>query len=56
MDRRANDSSRRYWLIAASTAGGAGLITASVPFVASMSPSERARAIGAPVELDVGSI
>ncbi len=34
-------------------AGGAGLTATAVPFVASMAPSERARAIGAPVSLNV---
>ncbi|MBI3042932.1 MAG: ubiquinol-cytochrome c reductase iron-sulfur subunit [Betaproteobacteria bacterium] len=40
-------------LVAATGAvGGAGLAAASIPFVASMSPSERARAGGAPVDVD----
>ena len=47
------DPDRRRWLTATSVAGGAGLIATSVPFVASMGPSERARALGAPVEVDL---
>lgn len=47
------DSERRRWLTTTSVAGGAGLIATSVPFVASMAPSDRARALGAPVELDI---
>lgn len=47
------DPDRRWWLTATSVAGGAGLITTSVPFVASMSPSAKARALGAPVEIDL---
>lgn len=47
------DPERRRWLTATSVAGGAGLIATSVPFVASMGPSERARALGAPVEVDL---
>ena len=50
------DPDRRRWLTATSVAGGAGVVAASVPFVASMAPSERARALGAPVELDVQDV
>ena len=50
------DFGRRLWLVASSTAGVVGIAATSVPFVASMSPSERARALGAPVEVDAGSI
>jgi ubiquinol-cytochrome c reductase iron-sulfur subunit len=44
---------RRRLVVTTSLVGGAGLAAAAVPFVASLSPSERARAQGAPVELDV---
>ena len=50
------DPARRVWLTAASVAGGAGIVATSVPFVVSMAPSERARALGAPVEIDVRPI
>jgi len=50
------DPVRRRWVAAASITGGAGVVTASVPFVASLAPSERARALGAPVEIDVSPI
>jgi len=50
------DRSRRQWIAFASATGGAGIVATSVPFVASMAPSERARAFGAPVEVDVGSL
>ena len=50
------DPERRLWLTAASAAGGAGIIATSVPFVVSMAPSERARAFGAPVEVEVNAI
>lgn len=46
------DSDRRLWLATTSAAGGVGLVATAVPFVASMAPSERARALGAPVELE----
>ena len=44
---------RRLWLTATSVAGGAGLVATAIPFVASMAPSERARALGAPVEVEL---
>lgn len=50
------DLSRRHWLAATSAAGGAGIAATCVPFIASMAPSERARALGAPVEVDVSAI
>ena len=47
------DVGRRKLLAAATgVVGGAGIAAASIPFVASMLPSERARAAGAPVEVD----
>ncbi|MBI3916091.1 MAG: ubiquinol-cytochrome c reductase iron-sulfur subunit [Betaproteobacteria bacterium] len=49
----APDADRRKLLTAATgLVGAAGLAAASLPFVASMSPSERARAGGAPVDVD----
>jgi ubiquinol-cytochrome c reductase iron-sulfur subunit len=50
------DADRRLWLGAATVAGGAGLVGTAVPFVASLAPSEKARALGAPVDVDVGSL
>lgn len=47
------DADRRLWMSAASVAGGAGLVATAVPFVASFAPSERARAGGAPVDVDL---
>lgn len=49
----APDPDRRKILVAATgVAGGAALAAVSVPFIASMTPSERARAAGAPVGAD----
>lgn len=49
----APDPERRKMLVAAtSVAGGVALAAVSVPFIASMNPSERARAGGAPVDAD----
>jgi ubiquinol-cytochrome c reductase iron-sulfur subunit len=51
------DDSRRHFLTLATTATGAfGVAFAAVPFIASWSPSERARALGAPVEVDVSKV
>ena len=47
------DPDRRLWITATSVVGGAGLVVSAVPFVASLAPSERARAQGAPVEVDL---
>ena len=50
------DSGKRTWLIATGCAGAAGAGFAAVPFVASFQPSERARAAGAAVEVDIGAL
>jgi ubiquinol-cytochrome c reductase iron-sulfur subunit len=50
------DKTRRNLVIATSAVGGAAGLGAAVPFVASMIPSERARAAGAPVEVDLSRI
>ncbi len=49
------DRNRRHFLtVATAVTGGAGLIAAAIPFVASMKPSARAQALGAPVEVPIG--
>ena len=51
------DRSKRRLLIAASgLAGGVGVAAAAVPFVASLLPSERAKAAGAPVLADIRNL
>jgi len=52
VDRR----KRRFLLAATSVAGGVAGVAAAVPFVASMNPSARARAAGAPVEVDLSRV
>ncbi len=47
------NSARRNLVIASACAGGAAAVGTAVPFVASMLPSERAEALGAPVEADI---
>jgi ubiquinol-cytochrome c reductase iron-sulfur subunit len=53
---RAADPQRRIWLIATGVAGGAAAVATAVPFVSTLAPSERARAAGAPVEVDLSDI
>lgn len=51
------DSSRRHFLTVATTVTGvAGAAMAAVPFISSLQPSVRAQALGAPVEVAVGSM
>jgi ubiquinol-cytochrome c reductase iron-sulfur subunit len=50
------DPERRTWILAAGAAGGAAAIGTAAPFVASLAPSERARALGAAVEVDISDI
>jgi ubiquinol-cytochrome c reductase iron-sulfur subunit len=50
------DKMRRNLVVATSVAGGVAGVGAAVPFVTSMWPSERARAAGAPVEVDISKI
>lgn len=47
---------RRKLLIATSGAGAVAAAATAIPFVASLTPSERARAAGAPVEADVSKL
>jgi ubiquinol-cytochrome c reductase iron-sulfur subunit len=55
-DNQKIDKTRRNLVIATSVAGGAASVGAAIPFVASMLPSERTKAAGAPVEVDISSI
>src|SRR3990172_3371463 len=48
-DQQKMDKTRRNLLVATSVIGGAASVGAAVPFAASMWPSERAKAVGAPV-------
>jgi ubiquinol-cytochrome c reductase iron-sulfur subunit len=50
------DQAKRTWLIASSCAGAVGGLATAVPFVSTFAPSERAKAAGAPVEVDIGAI
>ena len=50
------DSGKRTWIIASSCAGVLGAGFVAVPFVSSFEPSERARAAGAAVEVDISDL
>ena len=51
------DRNRRHFLtVATAVTGVAGAGLAAVPFISSLKPSARAQALGAPVEVSIGSI
>lgn len=51
------DLNRRHFLtVATAVVGGVGTVLAAVPFISSMQPSARAKAMGAPVDLDIGKL
>jgi len=51
------DRNRRHFLtIATAVTGIAGIGAAAIPFLASLQPSARAQALGAPVEVPIGSL
>ena len=50
------DSSKRTWLIASGCAGVVGGVATAVPFVSTFEPSEKAKAAGAPVEVDIAAL
>jgi ubiquinol-cytochrome c reductase iron-sulfur subunit len=55
-DKELDQGKRRFLVAATGIAGGIAGAAAAVPFVASMLPSERAKAAGAPVEADIGNL
>lgn len=55
-DQELDKSKRRFLVAATGVAGGVATGAVAVPFVASMLPSERAKAAGAPVEADIGGL
>ncbi len=57
IDRSGFNKQRRYFLIGAtSVVGAVGAVGAAVPFVASWFPSAKARALGAPVTIDISKM
>lgn len=55
-DKPKMDPDRRKWLIATTAVGGVGGAAALYPFVNSFEPSERAKAAGAAVEVDISGM
>ena len=51
-----NQSRRRFLTLVTAAAGGAATAGVAVPFLASFFPSEKAKAAGAPIEVDVSKI
>ncbi|MDL2338449.1 MAG: ubiquinol-cytochrome c reductase iron-sulfur subunit [Pseudomonadota bacterium] len=56
MSEQQVDSGKRTWLIASGCAGAVGGVAVAVPFVSTFQPSERARAAGASVEVDISAL
>ncbi len=50
------DSSKRTWIITSACAGAVGGVATAVPFVSTFQPSEKAKAAGAAVEVDISSL
>ena len=51
-----NNGRRRFLTAATAVVGGVGVVGVAVPFIGSWNPSARAKAAGAPVEINVGKI
>jgi ubiquinol-cytochrome c reductase iron-sulfur subunit len=51
-----DEKKRDFLAKAASAIGAIGAVYVAVPFMASMEPSERAQALGAPVEVDISNL
>lgn len=50
------DGGRRTWLVATTVVGGFGGVATVIPFVGSFAPSAKAKAAGAPVEVDISNL
>ena len=50
------DSSKRTWIITSACAGAVGGVATAVPFVCTFQPSEKAKAAGAAVEVDISAL
>ena len=55
-DATVDGGKRRFLIGATSLVGGVGVVTTATPFVMSLFPSERAKAAGAPVDVDIGKL
>lgn len=50
------DKNKRNWIVATAAVGGVGAVATAVPFVSTFQPSERAKAAGAAVEVDISAV
>jgi ubiquinol-cytochrome c reductase iron-sulfur subunit len=50
------DLERRAAILSTCAVGGAGVVAAAVPYVASWGPSEREKAAGSPVDVDISAL
>lgn len=55
-NQQVDKGKRRFLIAATTTMGGVATAAVATPFVLSMLPSERAKAAGAPVEVDISKI
>jgi ubiquinol-cytochrome c reductase iron-sulfur subunit len=51
-----DEGRRKFLTVATAATAGVGVVLATVPFIESWTPSERARALGAPVEVDLSKL
>jgi ubiquinol-cytochrome c reductase iron-sulfur subunit len=56
VDKGQIDSAKRTWIITSACVGAVGAAAVAVPFVSTFQPSERAKAAGAAVEVDISSL
>jgi ubiquinol-cytochrome c reductase iron-sulfur subunit len=50
------DPHRRLWVAATGAMGGVAVVATAIPFVASFAPSERAKAAGGPLDVDLSDL
>jgi ubiquinol-cytochrome c reductase iron-sulfur subunit len=55
-DEAVNLGRRQLLTVVTAVAGGMGVVAVAAPFLASLKPSARAQALGAPIEVDVSKI
>ena len=56
INQQVDRSKRRFLVVATTAVGGVAGVAVLTPFVMSMLPSERAKAAGAPVEVDISKV
>ncbi len=56
MDESSNPVTRRYLLLGTSAVTAAGVVGAAIPFVEAWMPSAKAKALGAPIKIDISKL